>query len=488
MKVAVFSTHVLWPPHYETELEIMQKHLDIGDTVHHIVCQKELNICDLIVDHSFFTNSNPFIQKNEICNRCTIRRKNGSKLLKGKILQKHILNSNLKVSQNLRDEFSSLEDLKNYKLNKYEIGESILSSMITYIRDPYFSVDKYKDVIYNYLISCWLTYYSVLDLLNKENYNLVYVFNGRFSYTRAIFRACQARNVDCFIHDRGNSINYYEVFKNVTPHNLNYRVEEIRRYWEIEPDKLKKEQVGSEFFKERVSGIEQSWFSFVRDQKYGKLPDNWDQKKINIAIFNSSEDEFQAIGKEWQNPIYLNQLDGIKKIINDPRIKNDKSLSLYLRIHPNLKGINNDYMQQLYALKSEQLTIIYPESEVSTYSLLLSSDKVLTFGSSVGIEAVYWGKPSILAGITFYRFLEATYNPNSHEELIQMLLTQLEPKSQEKALMYGFYMKTFGIPFKYYEANGIHSGKFRGLNIVSNDRSLISRIVNKLSQIIKSVS
>jgi hypothetical protein len=34
------------------------------------------------------------------------------------------------------------------------------------------------------------------------------------------------------------------------------------------------------------------------------------------ALFNSSEDEFAAIGKEYENPIYKNQIAGIRQLIN----------------------------------------------------------------------------------------------------------------------------------------------------------------------------
>ena len=33
MKVFVFSTHAAWQPHLETELEVIQGHLDKGDVL-----------------------------------------------------------------------------------------------------------------------------------------------------------------------------------------------------------------------------------------------------------------------------------------------------------------------------------------------------------------------------------------------------------------------------------------------------------------------
>jgi hypothetical protein len=146
-------------------------------------------------------------------------------------------------------------------------------------------------------------------------------------------------------------------------------------------------------------------------------------------------------------------------------------------MHPNLEGVSNDYLASFNEIRLERVTIIPPGSDISTYSLLRKCEKVLTFGSSAGIEATYWGKPSILAGITFYRELGATYNPDTHEELIQLLRANLAPKSRESALMYGYYMKTFGRPFRHFQAEGIHKGRFKGKTIEKYDRPVTKQIL-----------
>jgi hypothetical protein len=93
------------------------------------------------------------------------------------------------------------------------------------------------------------------------------------------------------------------------------------------------------------------------------------------------------------------------------------------------------------------------------------ADAVLTFGSTTGIESVYWGTPSILAGRCYYAHLDGTYNPDSHEELVDLIRSRLEPKSVEPALMYGYYQMTAGEPYRYFRAEGMYRGRFKGRRV-----------------------
>ena len=52
MKIIFFNSHVLWPHHTETELELIQNHLNNNDQVFRVGCRGELSICDNNLEHS----------------------------------------------------------------------------------------------------------------------------------------------------------------------------------------------------------------------------------------------------------------------------------------------------------------------------------------------------------------------------------------------------------------------------------------------------
>ncbi len=115
-----------------------------------------------------------------------------------------------------------------------------------------------------------------------------------------------------------------------------------------------------------------------------------------------------------------------------------------------------------------------------TYRLMRSCEKVLTFGSTTGIEAVYWGRPSVLAGMSYYREMDATYNPNTHDELVQLLRADLAPRAQLPALKYGFYQATFGRPYAYYVPHTRYDGLFNGERVRPTGRLMATSRVVKL--------
>jgi hypothetical protein len=67
------------------------------------------------------------------------------------------------------------------------------------------------------------------------------------------------------------------------------------------------------------------------------------------------------------------------------------------------------------------------------------ADKVLVMGSTMGAESCYWGKPVINLHKSEYYYLNVGYNPQTREELVQMLGEDLPPKPKDGALKYGYY-------------------------------------------------
>jgi Capsule polysaccharide biosynthesis protein len=463
VRVLVFTAHTNWKPHYETDLELIQRHLDKGDEVVHLHCDTELLACDANPNHDL-----------DICRECTAIRKAGISLLQPRVPSISFLNLSQSNEQELgyvQKSFASIAELKNFCIEEFDIGMAVLSSIISLTRDPEPDLSAFSDTVSRFLAAALSIYRSVQNYLEENPVDRVYVFNGRFAPVRAVLRACQSRGVPCYVHERGHDIHHYAVEKNTTTHDLKYMQQQIRKQWEHAAGDSRRKQIAAEFYLDRSKGVVQSWYSYVDRQKEGLLPASWNPAKKNVAIFNSSEDEYAATNAQWNNPLYANQLDGLQKIVRSLEADHD-NIHIYLRLHPNLKGVDNKHTRELYNLRRDFFKIIAPDDPVSTYALIKHADKVLTFGSTVGIEAVFWGTPSILVGRSYYQNLGGTYNPASHEELMGLLKADLYPKEIAAALMYGYYFRTFGIPFKYFQATGVASGQFKGQTILARQPSL----------------
>ena len=485
MVVLFFSSHILWPPHYETELELIQQHLDAMDTVIQVYCNGQLPNCDL----------NPFFEPSR-CDACLKTRKLGWKAINGnfeRLSLPAITEAEKAIIEAIPYQFTSLAEIQALEFDGFDIGYAVASSLISIIRDPRPDFMNYQTTIRDYLTGSAAMYLIALRLIEARKPDLVYTFNGRLAHVKPILRAAQKMKVECRIHERGSSHEKYSICVNTTPHDRVYMQGKMRKAWEdaAEPHRT---EVASEFFQRKLKGAGINWYSFTENQT-DTLPPNWDSKRKNVVIFNSSEDEFASLGKDWKNTLYINQLEGISRIVND--LKAEKDFHIYLRVHPNLRNVDNDDLRAVYALREDNLTIIPADSPISTYKLMLNASVVLTFGSSVGIEAPFWGIPSILAGKSMYMELGSTYEPKSHDEVIAMLKSSLEPKDKIGSLLFGFFYNSQGLPFKYYKAEDFLNGVFNGIRLygtISSDKGFkswlfkstwLSPISNKLRSRLK---
>ena len=469
-KILVFYPYAKSAIHFETALELIQIHQDQGDEVHFIGCNADLIACDINMKHDITD-----------CWKCISRRKRGLNLLSHPPQILPIFN--LKETDRFAGDQSiqnriDVNNLKDLEVEDFDIGYGILSSLISFTRDPNPGLAMNREIIDGLLISSLAIYRSMQNHLRQVQYDHVYIYNGRYAPMRAAMRACERENVRFFNFERGSALMRYSLYENTLPHNIEYISNKIVRAWNTAADPKQREEVGTRFYQERERGVSQNWHSFITRQKSGLLPDGWEAYKSNVTIFVSSEDEFEAIGKAWKNPIYKDQADGINKIIE--AFQDDRHLVLNIRVHPNLSGIRNQQTEYFRNLNEEKVRVIFPEDPISSYALLKNSDKIVTFGSTMGIEACFWGIPSILAGRSLYQDLGVTYNPVNHRELVEMLRGDLEPKDRSGALKYAYYMRTFGIEFKYYQTERLYHGRFKGTYIKPN---FLLRVFSRLLKI-----
>jgi len=453
--VAVFCPFVLAPPQFGTDLELVQRHIDQGDHVTVLVCDGELPACDANLAH-----------RPDRCTACMEIRSAGLALLSGQVRVQHLSQYAPAAPDDLipKEGFSDLQQLRRFTVDGFDIGYAAVSSLVFALRDADCDLREHAGLLHNILRTAHTVFRSCEQYLRRNPTDVMYVSNSRFASTRGIMRACQQAGVECLVHDRGRDVQHFALYPDTFPHDRDFFERQMRRLWAEAADVHDREAVGAEWFRNKSGGIELAWKSFVAGQRPGLLPDDWDPNHRNVVIFTSSEDEFVGIGAGWQNPLYPSELAGVQSIIQTlGDIPHD--LHVYVRVHPNLTGIDNRQTSGLRALRAPFVTVVPPESPISTYALLTQAEKVLTFGSTIGIEAVFWRVPSILAGMAFYRNLGSTYNPASHNEVIELLTARLLPKDIEVALMYGHYLSTFGTPFRYFQASGIFSGAYKGTDL-----------------------
>jgi hypothetical protein len=473
MKVLIPILRVLSTPHYETDLEIAQRHLDRGDSVHLLECTSSIPTCDYVLHHNAAS-----------CLKCIERRKDGIQALEPPPPTHGLLKlttDDKKVLRDLPKAFESQRELREFTVGEFDVGMAVVSTLFSKTRKLNLDVSGERVQLVRDMVHTGVAVYlSMRNHLCELSPDRVYVFNGRFNTVRAVLRACQTEDVEYYTHDRGQDLNHFETYKRTLPHDLRYIEQQIRQSWHgADPDTRHEE--AERFYEQRAKGDIPNWHSFTDEQNDDYLPERFNHRKHNVAVYPSSEDEFAAIGEEWENPIYEDQLSALQKVIDD--LQGTPDIHLYVRVHPNLKEVENTQTRGLWKLQDRDgVTIIPADSPVSSYALLRASDCVLTFGSTMGIEATYWRKPSVLAGMSLYRRLGGTYRPKTHEEVLALLEeSSLSPKPIKPALKYGYYQATKGVPFKYFEPTDVFEGLFRGEKIRVEDK-FIKKVEVRLAE------
>jgi hypothetical protein len=141
---------------------------------------------------------------------------------------------------------------------------------------------------------------------------------------------------------------------------------------------------------------------------------------------------------DYKHKIYPDPYDGLRQILTDKSLSADKKI--VIRWHPNL--INAGFYEQnlidsiISETKNENIVHYPPSSLVNSYSLLANAKTIVTFGSTLGIDANYYGKPSVLLGRMTYEDLGITYNPSTHEQTMKFLSSNLKPHPKLGSIKY----------------------------------------------------
>ena len=197
---------------------------------------------------------------------------------------------------------------------------------------------------------------------------------------------------------------------------------------------------------------------FARKHGQGFEPPTGGGFKKKVSVFLSSQDEFASLGKDWVSPF----LD-YAPIVQQACEQNPEYL-FCIRFHPNQADITSDIItpfQDVARLPNTQ--VYYPTDDANTYKLIEWSDLVITFGSTVTVEACWMNKPVIMLGPSFFDELDVSYNPTSIEEFLEILPQSLSPKDRDNAARFACYHELDSDPMKYVRFDGktIRSKGFR---------------------------
>ena len=340
-----------------------------------------------------------------------------------------------------------------------ELGWGVLSSVVEATRNPFASVRTHPRVVQQYLESALLAYQLTRTAIRDFAPEAVVLFNGRYASTRAVLAAAGVEGVRALIHDRGCDRNHYWLATEPI-HDPDYVQRCIREYWRPELS-----ATGSEWFQERRARVEKGWISYTKRQVEAKIPPQMHESARWIVFFSSSEDELIAVGDKYVNAAFPLQVDAVRAVA--AAVERLPGYRLCLRMHPNIASKSPEQIAFWRNLRIPGAVIVGPEEDYDSYAMLDRAHVACSYGSTMGIEATYWARPSLLLNRSLYDRLDATLNARTTAE-IEQFLANPSVFPQLGALMFGAFYAGYGIRHRYYQARDLFRGRILGADLDSS--------------------
>jgi hypothetical protein len=456
--VGYFSLQSLWRFHLVHELELMEADLEQGCDVHVIHPGKSLR----------FSDTSP---RKDHALRVPVelsRLRYGLSLLSGRVTR-HSVDQLLEPSADRvvvprwKSANGGRAALGDLRFGGHDCGNAVLSSLIWHTRNTAVDLGEYEPWIRRALDTSIKVYLAAKRFIEIFRPDRVYVFNGRMATFRGALRACQELGVECLVHERGATLDRIGLTPNTMPHDIFWVQQEILRHWEASnEDESTKREIGRAFYQRKRGKQVFNWKVYTEKQESNRLPSGLDAGKPVYSIFTSSEYERFALPQYYRYLLHDSQLEGIRDLVSILRDHHFEG-TLCVRLHPNSHDERPDLLEGLRRSVAEDFVRIIPaDSPVDSYALIDVSDKVLTFGSTMAMEAAYWGKPSVSFATNPYQNLDAVYQPADREDAVRLIVEPLPAKGGLDCLKYGYFYSTFGRKMRYSEARDLSSLTFKG--------------------------
>ncbi len=488
-KKIIMITAIGVTPHVETSLEILERlvkdnelsYLHIGTILPYSTLYSTNIIKKRILLKYQITRTtkyiNKFIKKNKNMSLLNVK--------KIKFMNFNLINK----LENIKE--LNIYDIKNLSYKNYNIGEGIASTIVSIQQDcdPFPLNKKEEELLNKIYISSIMSIEIAEYLLEKGNYDTAILFNGRFACEYAMKQVFLKRGLKIYYHERGWCENYF-FFEDYVPNDMSMRKQEILSL----KDKFNKDEInklGEQFFKRRRSGDGIGWISFNsnHEDRLSKILKNKILKKKSdgikiLSYFTSSEDEFVALeGIKPPFSTWGNQFKAIKQIAS---ICKELNLYLIIRSHPNLQYKSPKENLRWSTLKKEiknnGFHWIDSFEKESSYELINNSDLVITGGSTIGVEAIAMGKPSVVISECHYdNIFESILSCQDQKGLFNLLRNKntFNTVKKNSVNLFGLWSLSYGSKFLYFLPEGLFGGKMKNGFRINQ--------IQKLSKSIKSI-
>jgi hypothetical protein len=429
-------------PSLELNFAMSEKiHIDSNRDKHiFFMCDKALKSCSVNI-----------LNKQSICRICTAKAKKGFKIFKKR-------NRNSELIKLTRGDLvkNSQKPIENKEI-KDELMLGVHSTIGSQLRldDMKLLDDRWK-LIKEKMYESSKGLFNYFDtFLQDNNVSNFIIFNGRLSCARPLISVSKKHNTTFNLFDASVNGKVPMYAANEMFHSISFEKKNaLRTYVNYFNES---EILAAKYMNHKRNGIAVSDHAYTKDQKKGHIDvEILELSKPLISIFVSSDDEFRFIGSDWADFKFVDQIETIKKLINSNL--SDK-YDFVVKMHPNQKNMHES-IQKRYEELSNSVNVLFPDNKTDTYELILHSELILNFCSTVGAEANYLRKPVVQIGPSRFRLLPcANYVDNVYDaiKMIKQKKYKLMPKRASVVYFCYHAMTPFKLDSYKFIDNGVYT-------------------------------
>ncbi len=401
MHVLCFSPYVRWSLHSARHAAILHGLHQRGVKVLHVACDALMSECDL-----YQPAKGPAYQRTALtCVKC--QAETTYLLARSKLnflwLGRWLMQDQLKDAHAWA---ATTKDITGAVYNDWPIGAWVQSSVHSYYRSERLDLND-AQVVQTYrrhLASGAVIAFCLDALFEQEQPDVQLLFNGRMAPMRIALELGRLRGVRTITEERGFAPGYMRLVENTDCLDPNpfYR---LCQDWRGRPLILDELEDLSALLTNHINGTghELSLFAApVKDKVSLQKRLGLDEDKTTAVLFTSATDESHSQPETAGS--FASQHDWIRSTLS--YFRQHPSLQLIIRAHPNSGGkraVGNNqeelaFLDHISSNHPENVTLVAPEDDISSYDLMKIADVGLMWHSSLCLEMAALGKPVLRAG------------------------------------------------------------------------------------------
>jgi hypothetical protein len=412
-----------------------------GHQVAFLLCDSDLEACQII---KFSSHKPDELVKSANTPRCGKCSSNIDKLFTPLGLPIYDFKSDRSDEHRLKIEFQnkSFEELRAFKIDSVQVGMHARAGAIRYFATTQFINEPLaKEVLIRFMISGIRIHSSMTKVFENFQPDTLIAHHGIYIPQGVVSEFARSKNVNLMTWTASYRKGTFIFSPDETYHYS--MVTEPTSNWESLV--LTKAQVSilDKYMASRWSG-ENDWIKFS------------DSKVDQDKTFKVKSDFFLALTSvtwdaeiHYESRAFANMREWLITTIE--YFKSNPTQNLVVRVHPaeitspnRSRESMSDFLSSLDIKQFPNITVIGPDSNVSTYDLVEKSRVVIVYNTKTGIEAAYRNKPVVVAGESWIRGKGIGWDANNSRDYIEILdlfkaPLVMSPIQSTKAKQYAYH-------------------------------------------------